>query len=156
MGSRFIDNGATVTDNLTALVWEKKTDDDTVHDKDYWVTWSTGAPYGETGTAFQVVNSIAAAGFGATNDWRLPKLAELRTILLDFPCTSTSCNCSVTPCIDTYVFGPVDTTTNTGFWSSTSQVAEPFYAWMVDFAGANVWGSTKLGYLHFRVVRGGL
>jgi hypothetical protein len=153
--NRFVDNGATVTDNLTALVWEKKTDDDSVHDKDYWVNWSTGAPYRESGTAAQVANDIAAAGLGGTNDWRLPKLTELQSILLDYPCTSSSCTCPLTPCIDS-VFGPVDTVVNDAFWSSTSQVGNPAQAWLVSFAFGSVWGADKTGYVHFRVVRGGL
>jgi hypothetical protein len=33
--SRFVDNGnGTVTDNLTALQWEQKSDDGSIHDKD--------------------------------------------------------------------------------------------------------------------------
>ena len=43
IGNRFTDNAdGTVTDHLSGLVWEKKTDDDSVHDKDNSYTLSTG------------------------------------------------------------------------------------------------------------------
>ena len=52
-GTRFVDNGdGTVTDNLTALVWEKKTNDSSVHDEGNTYTWSTGSPYEESGTVY--------------------------------------------------------------------------------------------------------
>ncbi len=36
----------------TGLMWEKKTDDGTIHDKDNVYTWSTGSPYNPDGTTF--------------------------------------------------------------------------------------------------------
>lgn len=51
--ARFIDHGdGTVTDTRTGLMWEQKTDDSAIHDKDNLYTWSTGAPYNPDGTAF--------------------------------------------------------------------------------------------------------
>jgi hypothetical protein len=42
--ARYEDNGnGTVTDHLTSLTWEKKSDDGGIHDKDNSYTWSTGA-----------------------------------------------------------------------------------------------------------------
>ena len=47
--ARFVDNeDGTVTDNLTGLVWETKDDDNGIHDKDNYYTWTTGAPVVET------------------------------------------------------------------------------------------------------------
>ena len=62
VGSRFTDNGdGTVTDNLTTLVWEQKTDDDSVHDKDNLYTWATGT-YLENGTAFTTLLATLNGG----------------------------------------------------------------------------------------------
>ena len=52
--ARYVDNGnGTVTDNLGALLWEKKTTDATVHDEGNVYTWSA-VPAGTVadGTAF--------------------------------------------------------------------------------------------------------
>src|SRR5882724_8972718 len=65
-GTRFVDNGdGTVTDTQTRLVWEQKTDDGTLHDKDELYTWSNGVEAPD-GTAFTVflggLNNCASAG----------------------------------------------------------------------------------------------
>ncbi len=112
-GARFVDNGdGTVTDGLTTLVWEKKTNLDSTpnfadpHDADNLYTWSTGSNK-EDGTAFTsflgTVNG--GGGFAGANGWRLPTMAELQTIVLDFPCTGFSgtgptCTCPSNPCVD--------------------------------------------------------
>jgi len=50
-GDRYADNGdGTFADRLTSLVWEKKTDDGGIHDKDNLYTWTTGSPGKEDGT----------------------------------------------------------------------------------------------------------
>src|SRR2546428_107895 len=41
IGNRFTDSGVTVADNLSGLVWEKKTRDGGVHDVGNLYTWST-------------------------------------------------------------------------------------------------------------------
>jgi hypothetical protein len=46
---RFVDNGdGTVTDTRTGLMWEQKTDDGSIHDKDNVYTWSTGCHLSRT------------------------------------------------------------------------------------------------------------
>ena len=68
IGSRFTDNGdGTVTDKLTGLVWEKKTDDSTAHDRHNLYNWSTGTDI-EDGPAFTTflgtVNGACGPGQG--------------------------------------------------------------------------------------------
>jgi hypothetical protein len=48
----YTDNGdGTITDNTTGLMWEKKSDDGTIHDKDNTYTWGmTSSPYTMNGT----------------------------------------------------------------------------------------------------------
>ncbi len=94
---RFSVGSGMVTDHLTGLQWEQKTDDGSVHDKDNGYSWSVG------GNGFAAANGTVFTSFFATLnsgscfagqcDWRLPTRAELQTILLQpFPCPS--------PCID--------------------------------------------------------
>jgi hypothetical protein len=79
---RFIDNGnGTITDTTTALVWEKKSDDGSIHDKDTMFTWSQSGSTLPNGEAFAFVTALSAASYGGRRDWRLPTLQELGTIV---------------------------------------------------------------------------
>jgi hypothetical protein len=170
IGSRLTDNGTTVTDNLTGLVWEKKDNLDSTpnlgdpHDADNTYTWSTGSN-NEDGTAFTTFLTDAATGlnvtgFAGANGWRLPTMAELQTTLSDFKCTgagfSSTCTCGFGPCIDV-TFGP---TAFCADWSATSYVPDPGKAWWVGFSDAEVSaidsGTLKTFSLCVRAVRGGL
>jgi hypothetical protein len=174
-GARFVDNGdGTVTDNLSMLVWEKKDNlDGSVnfadpHDADNSYTWSTGAPWAENGTAFtsfltDATTGLNVTGFAGANGWRLPTLAELQTILADFPCTgalsSPTCSCGSSPCIDG-TFGP--TARYSFYWSATSWVPGANIAWLVYFLDGAVqgpsrfFGGSKTVNFDVRAVRGGL
>jgi hypothetical protein len=149
---RFVDNGNnTVTDNLTGLVWEKKTDDGSVHDWDNLYTWtaSDGDLTDEDGTAFTTfLSTLNTDGFAGANDWRLPTLAELQTILLPEPaygCTD--------PCIDP-VFGPY--THGYRYWTATTFTGSPYLAWHSSFSEFNyVYAVYKDHNNYVRAVRGG-
>jgi hypothetical protein len=91
-GPRFTDNAdGTVTDRLSGLVWEKKTnlDNDHVspdpHDADKTYTWSVAKDprWSETGTAFDdfLRKLNDGDGFACSNGWRLPTFAELHTLM---------------------------------------------------------------------------
>lgn len=166
IGSRFTNNGTTVTDNLTGLEWEKKTDDGTVHDKDNLYKWSTGFPYKGNGEAFAYfVLNINENSFAGANDWRIPTLEELQSIVLDFPCTGTfggaTCKCPSNPCMDP----ALDPANWPDYWSATSNLPDPSLAWYVKFWDAdqspiNGYPSTfngrKITPGFVRAVRGGL
>src|SRR5688572_19751914 len=77
-GPRFVDNGNTVTDNLTRLVWEKKTASDgtanlsDAHDADNTYTWS-GLGLNADGSAFtDFLAGLNGSCFDGQCDWRLP------------------------------------------------------------------------------------
>ena len=176
-GARFVDNGnGSVTDNLTGLTWEKKQNKDNTanladpRDADNTYTWSAGAPYSEDGTAFSDFLSGAAGlnttGFAGANGWRLPTIAELQTIMPDFPCTGaggtfTTCSCP-SPCVD----ASLDSANSVGafYWSATTFVPypTPSEAWGAGFFN----GAVDSGYIfnlanktsayYVRAVRGGL
>jgi hypothetical protein len=163
-GARFTDNGMTVTDGLTGLVWEKKTTDGSVHDVNNRYMWSSGSN-NEDGTAFtDFLVTLNSAGFAGANGWRLPTLAELQSILLDFACTgaggATTCTCGASPCIDA-AFGPTAPTDSVGgyYWSATTHLSNSAIAWIVETKNAYIGAGTKNDtWTHFwcRAVRGGL
>ena len=132
---RFEDDGnGTVTDWLTGLQWEQKTDDATIHDKDDVYSWSAGGGgfLAADGDAFTIFLPALNGGgcFAGQCDWRLPTIAELQTILLaPFPCATS-------PCIDEAVFGP---TAASFYWSATTGANYPNAAWSVNFGNGNVY-----------------
>jgi cysteine-rich repeat protein len=150
----FTDNGdGTISDCHTQLLWEKKTgtvggspgdtDPQNVNNR---YTWSAGGTAAD-GTAFtDFLPRLNATGLGGHRDWRLPTIAELQTILLaPFPCSEN-------PCIDP-VFGP---TQSFYYWSATSDVPLPTYAWFVYFYNGGVYYDFKSFNYYVRAVRVGL
>lgn len=142
----YTDNGdGTVTDNRTGLTWEKKTDANVNNT----YTWQGALDY-----AAELNAMNGGAGFAGHNDWRLPNIKELLTIV-DYG--------RFNPSIDP-IFGPTAGALNTvRYWSSTSWAAfnPEVNAWAVDFADAfgNYTGLTPFGKtssLRVRAARGGL
>lgn len=79
---RFRDNGdGTITDTDTDLMWEKKSDDGGIHDKDLQLAWSFDGsqPNGAVFTTF--LATLNAGRFAGHRDWRLPTRDELQTIV---------------------------------------------------------------------------
>ncbi len=165
---RFVANGdGTVTDRQTGLQWEQKTDDGSIHDKDNIYTWTAmvfGLP--PNGTAFtdflpsinfgvtgvgnceSTDGSTQTGGFANHCDWRIPTIAELRSIVdLSVP----GCGAG-NPCIDQAVFGP----TAFDYWSSTTLAGGPISAWQVSFFnGTPTFAGLKIDTRSVRAVRGG-
>jgi hypothetical protein len=151
----------TATDYDTGLVWEQKTDDGSVHDKDNTYTWNTAfgatTPNGTAFTAFLGTLNNGTSGdevttsgcFAGHCDWRLPAIEELRTIVdLSAP------GCGVGgACIDQTVFGP---TVATAYWSATTVSVDPVVAFFVRFNVGGVDGSFKGFDTYVRAVRSGL
>ncbi len=165
IGSRFVDNGdLTVTDNLTTLVWEKKTgtpdnmQSGDPHDPDNGYTW--GGNGVEFGGSFAFLYQLNGAFFAGADGWRLPTLSELQTILLDFACSGSGngprCVCPSSPCIDP-ALDPT-TTPATPYWSNTRELPVQFFArtWEVDFLQGTVFAGQQGGGENARAVRGGL
>jgi len=159
--SRFVDNGdGTVTDRLTALQWEQKTNLDSTqnfadpHDADNTYTWSAGGAGGTAadGTAFtSFLASLNTGGcFAGHCDWRLPTRDELQTLL-----TPAYPACTTGPCIDP-ALGP---TVAFLYWSATTDAIIPNLplAWFVSFSNGFVNSSNKSVHNIFgRAVRSGL
>jgi 6-phosphogluconolactonase (cycloisomerase 2 family) len=141
-------------DNTTGLIWELKTDDGGIHDKDNLYTWCDANPAtngGNQGTCGDgtdtgdFITSLNNANFGGYGDWRLPAVKELSFLV----------NRSIpSP-------GPVvcaDFFSDTGpssYWSSSTRVDFPEHAWHVDFADGGVSSFGKSNSYYARAVRSG-
>lgn len=142
--SRFFrDNGdGTITDDATGLMWEKLSDDDSIHDKDNGYTWSDAFA-----SKIAMLNS---ASFAGRDDWRLPNRFELETLVhLDampaatWPPFEQGCapGCNVLLCSCTMG------TTHSLYWSSSSFAYAPTNAWVVSMSEGRVYPDLKyLGY----------
>ena len=161
-GGTYTDNcDGTVTDSSTGRVWEKKTDDGGVHDKDNLYSWSTGDNTfnGTAATVFLATLNTAPCFAGSCN-WRLPTISELSgrdTVgtatggIVDL--TAPGCgppNYSA-PCINA-IFGP---TRSSYYWSSSTYQYNPDYAWGVYFPSGRATNASKTDGYYVRAVRGG-
>ncbi len=154
----YTDNGdGTITDNVTGLMWEKKSDDGSIHDMDNTYTWGMDtSPYTMDGTMVTVFLAAlnAGGGFAGHTDWRIPNRFELESLLdlenappmvnLAF---NTGCTggCTVTTCSCTQA---------NVYWSSTTP-QNPVHAWYVTFFDGYVYANYKSGNGYVRAVRGG-
>lgn len=140
-----------MTDNLTALQWEKK-NSSTAHNKDKLYTWNDAAPtflggFAGVGLNFFPNGNAGVRCFVSLCDWRLPTVAELQTILSGpFPCATS-------PCVDA-LFG--DTADTEDYWSSTTLADNTAYAWGVFFGTGEVSYGLKTDVNVVRGVRDGL
>ncbi|MBY0274499.1 DUF1566 domain-containing protein [Candidatus Binatia bacterium] len=153
----FVDNGdGTITDTRTGLMWEKKSDDGSIHDKDNIYTWSTGSPWNNTGTAFTTFLATlnSGGGFAGYTDWRLPNRKELESLVnlqavnpWTFAAFKTACApaCTVVTC---------SCTVSSDYWSSSSY-SDPSIAWYVGFSSGGVLGAGKTAANYVRAVRTG-
>ncbi|MFI5395607.1 MAG: DUF1566 domain-containing protein [Candidatus Binatia bacterium] len=135
-GPRFVDNGdGTITDASTRLVWEKKSADGSIHDQDRTYTWSSTGTAAD-GTAFTTfLATLNQSNFAGHNDWRMPSVTELRS-LVDYarfapaidPLFNTACapGCTVLTCSCTTILN--------NYWSSTTaaDTSIPGFVWTVD------------------------
>ena len=96
---RFSLSWAMVRDNVTALIWEVKTGDGSIHDRDNKYTWNAAQS--------TFISSLNSSHFGGYSDWRLPSREELRSI----------CNYGrINPAINTSYFPNIADI----YWSSSS------------------------------------
>lgn len=124
-----------VRDNVTGLVWEVKTDDGTVHDKDNTYTWQNAQDV--------FIADLNGQNFGGFSDWRLPTIKELVTIL----------DCDQQSLATKTKYFP--NTLLSSYWTSSNYSAFENVAWIVFFYNGYVGGSDKYNKFHVRAIRGG-
>jgi hypothetical protein len=152
-----------VRDMDTGLVWEVKTDDGGLRDKDHSYTWydpnprtnggdagikgggecGGGARCDTTGYA-DAVNAAALCGW---TDWRMPTREALRS-LVDYGRTG--------PAIDVDYFPNTPATwPASGFWSASAPASDPALAWYLGFHdGYDGWNGRGRAF-QVRLVRAG-
>lgn len=145
----YTDNGdGTITDNRTGLMWEKLSDDGTIHDKDDLYTWADTF-------AVKLATLNNGSGFASYTDWRLPNLYELLSIV-DYqnvnPAVGSAFNsgclpsCSVTTC---------SCTEANDHWTSTAVQDAPSSKWRIYFHNGFVFPYPEGSMGYVRAVRGG-
>ena len=158
-----------VRDNVTGLIWEVKTDDGGLRDKDWTYTWcnnsasanggslglcDTGSSVGSDNCADNArcdtekyvadVNALNPALCGYA-DWRLPTVEELHGIA-DYS--------GVSPATDAFYFPQ---TSSWWYWSASPYAANAIFAWGVFFGGNDLslsLPSQKSSNQYVRLVRG--
>jgi Protein of unknown function (DUF1566) len=152
----YVDHGdGTLTDLTTGLMWEKKGDAGDLHDKDGSYVWSGCCALDTIWDWLQDVNAEGGTGFAGHNDWRIPNVKELQSLVsygrlspavepalhaaCAPNCTSASCSC----------------TGSVTYWSSSTYLVNPGRAWLVSFSDGSVSSNDKTYDLQVRAVRGG-
>jgi len=146
----YVDNGnGTITDSNTGLMWEKLSDDGTIHDWNNTYIWANAF-------AVKIAALNGGSGFAGHTDWRLPNINELESIRnrgTFNPAVSAAFNtgctpgCTVTSC---------SCTQSDGYWSSSSSAYGPSLAWYVAFYYGYSSSVFKTDGNYVRAVRGGL
>lgn len=145
----YADNGdGTVTDARTGLVWEKLSDDGSIHDKDDYYSWTSAIT-----VKVAALNATAFAGY---TDWRFPNIVELRS-LIDYSTVNPSIDAAFNiACIPGCTVLTCSCTTASNYWSSTTNGYYSAEAWAVIFgSGDTVSGGSKSYFSYVRAVRGG-
>jgi len=141
-----------VKDNVTDLIWEVKTDDGGVHDKDNAYRWGGISAIGRAhadvkGTYYddwnELVNGTNSESLCGYSDWRVPTLEELRSISNKY---------SYRPAIDTNYF---PNTPAAWFWSSSPNANYSHYAWELSFDYGDDNYYYRNYFSHVRLVRSG-
>ena len=147
-----------VKDNHTGLIWEVKTNDDSIHDKDNKYRWGGITAIGrdhvsKEGTYYDDWNSLVnganqnnyggSTGLCGFTDWRVPAIYELQTII--------NMN-SINPAIDDDYFPNLG---SNNYWSSLPYANNSFEVWLVNFYYGKVsYGGYRYNKTLVRLVRG--
>ncbi|CAK0745986.1 hypothetical protein CCP3SC5AM1_1320001 [Gammaproteobacteria bacterium] len=126
---------ACTRDNVTGFLWEVKTDDGGVRDKDNTYTWDNAM-----GSFVTAVNANGLCGF---NDWRLPTIKEL-TGIVHYGIADPG------PTIDLAYF---PNTSASSFWSASAYAYNSANAWYVSFGNGNAFYYDRSHAFQVRLVR---
>jgi hypothetical protein len=143
----FTDNGdGTITDSNTGLVWERLSDDGSIHDKDNTFTWADAFA-----SKVAALNTAAFAGY---TDWRVPNVNELQSIV-SFVAVNPSVNAVFnTACVADCTVLDCSCTGSGQYWTSTTYNIL-YWAWYVQFTAGQTGSAQKTSGKSVRAVRGG-
>lgn len=142
----FTDNGdGTFSDSTTGLMWEKLADDGSIHDWDTGYTWADAIAV--------KIASLNSTNFAGHNDWRLPNINELQSLVhygtsypSSYAVTDTACapGCTVATC---------SCIKAESYWTSTTSMRTLSEAWVVSFVFGFVTPGDKSLHAFVRAVR---
>ncbi|MBT0664809.1 DUF1566 domain-containing protein [Geobacter pelophilus] len=134
--NRFVNNeDGTISDSATGLIWKRCSEGLSGS------TCENGAP--EIFTWQEALQSAVNSSFAGKNDWRLPNIKELGSIV--------ERQCSM-PAINEIVFPATPTMS---FWSSSPFAENKNFAWNIYFPYGISDGNDKNYKFFVRLVRGG-
>jgi hypothetical protein len=120
-----LDAGATdwvmVRDDITKLIWEVKTDDSGIHDKDNLYAWQDAKDV--------FIAQLNSDNFGGRANWRVPTIKELSTLVYA-DAFDRAINVTYFP----------NTMSSPYYWSSTTHANITDGAWIVGFFHGHVAG----------------
>lgn len=132
--NRFISHpNGTVTDSKTSLMWKQcvqgKTESDCSSGVAMELPW------------VDALNQARSEVFADFDDWRLPKIDELKSIID---------TCSATPAINLIIFPGSD---NSGVWSASANLDYATDAWVMDFSNGKPIIASRDSKQQVRLVR---
>ena len=134
---------AMVKDNVTGLIWEVKTNDGSIHDKNNKYKLEGSIIKFWESSIQNFINKLNSSRFGGFSDWRIPNIKELASI---------SNKGIYDPAIDEQFF---PNTMSDFYWSSTTNARHTGYAWGVYFGNGNDRYNSKSSAYYVRAVRSG-
>jgi hypothetical protein len=145
---RFVEHGdGTISDRLTGLMWERKCGGEgcpAAHDVGEKVAWRQAAS-----EWIDELNVEQGSGYGGYHDWRLPTIAELRSLMLEpWPCTRG-------PCIEPALLG-LESPAGVSYWSATTFDAGKSRAWSLLLSDGEAEAQAKQTELRVLAVRRGV
>ena len=124
-----------VKDNVTGLIWEVKTNDGSIHDKNIKYNWEDSRQ--------KFTKELNSSRFGNSSDWRIPDLKELSSIIN---------NGIHDPSIDAQFF---PNTISHDYWSSTTSQYNTNDAYIMNFNKGFCFRFNKDDSYHVRAVHSG-
>lgn len=144
----YVENGdGTITDERTGLMWEKLSDDDSLHDKDHVYQ----RPDALT-VKIALLNQMAFAGY---TDWRLPNVSELQSLASYGTSAPAVAPAFHTGCVPWCTVQTCSCTRGDVHWTSTGSPANGLNVLLVDFASGSVVEGGETHSHPVRAVRGG-
>ncbi len=147
----YMDNGdGTISDNSTGLMWEKLSNDASIHNVDQTYTWSDAFT-----VKIKALNTTPC--FAGHCDWRLPNRHELESLVYEGQTVLPIVDVFTTPCMSPCTVTTCSCTKDNYYWSSTTFPSSADSAWTVGFFVGDVQGFSKsIPSYYVRAVRGGL
>ncbi|HEY2775083.1 MAG TPA: DUF1566 domain-containing protein [Candidatus Binatia bacterium] len=145
----YVSNGdGTIADTSTNLVWEKLGHAGGVHDVAQALTWVQ---------SFEKIAGLNSDNFAGHNDWRLPNVRELESIV-DYSADAASSGSTVKSifnhdCAPSCTLSQCSCTEGLQYWSSTTLASIPADAFAVSFSVGGAFASPKVSTFSVRAVR---